>query len=162
VPNSLSAISEIPSGTLASDGKLAGAVFKDIREKLGLAVTKNDLVDVSEATYKEGTVNYLRFCNGVTSMFPSCGSEKFDSVFVLQQSITKESFEKLKASVDEQKLGGVRLHLEPMETVDGEQAHPAVGLYQTLIASGNISGPANGWTGRVGEAIGKFLNSFTP
>jgi hypothetical protein len=162
VPNSLSAISEIPSGSLASDGKLEGAVFKDIREKLGLAVTKNDLVDVTEATYKEGTVNYLRFCNGITSMFPSCGSEKFDSVFVLQQRISKESFEKLKASVDDQKLGAVKLHLEPMQIAEGEQAHPAVGLYQTLIASGNISEPANRWTGQILNSFGKFLNSFTP
>jgi hypothetical protein len=155
VPDSIAAIAEIPCGTFGSDGNLAGGVAKDIFDKIGLEIKKEDLVEVTLATYKDGTPN----------VFPSCGSENFDTVFVLQERTTEEDFEKLKSILDAQKEGGIQLSLEPMEIVAEKKAHPAVGLYQALITSGVISELSSKdlhWSGKVGEAIGQFLNSFAP
>jgi 8-oxo-dGTP pyrophosphatase MutT (NUDIX family) len=70
VPDSLAAIGDIPAGTFDSDGSFTGALAKEILEKVGIEIKQSDLVDVTEATYKDGT----------PSIFPSCGAKIFEKV----------------------------------------------------------------------------------
>jgi hypothetical protein len=151
VPDSLAAIGEMPAGIIDEDGNFKGALAKDILEKAGMEIKLSDLVDVTEAIYKDGTPN----------MFPSCGAKNFDKVFVLQERTTVEDLKKLETSLGEQSEGGLKLYLEPLEneeTTPDNPAHPAVGLYEKLMTSGAISElKSKEWH------FGKWLlNSFSP
>jgi hypothetical protein len=154
IPSELAASMEIPAGTIDASGKFSGAVAKDILEKTAIDIKRSDLVDVTEATYKDATPD----------MLPCLGAQKFDKVFLLQESTTAADLQSLTARLRNQKDGEMKLQLEPLEKTLEKQTRPAFALYDKLEASGRIRDVySKEWhfSKAVGAAVGKILSSFS-